>query len=63
MVAGQILAAKRMGFSFEELATLTVGEVLELADLYWPDEEGDEKGRAAPRARMATQADIDRLMS
>ena len=60
-MAGQILAAKRMGFSFEELAGLTVGEVLEFADIYWPEDEPDKKAR--PNARMATQADIDRLMS
>ena len=39
----------------------TVGEVLEFADIYWPEDEPDKKAR--PTARMATQADIDRLMS
>lgn len=60
-MAGQIIAAKRMGFTIEELSGLTVAEVLEFADLCWPEGEGDEA--KTPRVRMATQEDIDRFMS
>lgn len=53
-----LLTAKRMGFSIEETRMLTVSDLIVLADLMAPDPDSD----AAPRARRATQEDIDRFM-
>lgn len=47
-----------MGFSIEETRMLTVSDLIVLADLMAPGPDSD----AAPRARRATQEDIDRFM-
>lgn len=55
----QILAARQLGFSIDEMRMLTVGEVLLLCDLSVP-EDPDKPGKA--KRRKATQADIDRFL-
>lgn len=55
----QILAAKQLGFSLDEIRGLTVGEVILFCDLSVPeDPDKPKKGKR----RKATQADIDRFL-
>lgn len=52
-----MLGLKRLGFSLDEMARLTMSDFIALTDLAFADE-----GEARETAREATQDDIDRLL-
>lgn len=50
-----LVAAKRMGLSFDELNQMTMADLMDFTELWLPDD--DDEGTVRP----ATQADINRM--